>query len=161
MSDSYQPIFDAVRSRIHNADVGDAVERAIRERFDVSHVIALAQDAPDIDALGTITDERGDVSFRRVLQLLTPFTRARELPTPKAIVAETVSEAIVSTEAGEPRTGSLKQRALAVLAGGPKSRREFKEIFGKDIGSTITNLLRDNVIEARGNGVYARKDTTT
>ena len=45
MSDSYQPIFDAVRSRIHNADVGDAVERAIRERFDVSHVIALAQEA--------------------------------------------------------------------------------------------------------------------
>ena len=33
MSDSYQAIYDAVRSRIHGADVGQAVESAMREAF--------------------------------------------------------------------------------------------------------------------------------
>lgn len=31
MSDSYQAIYDAVRSRIHNADIGAAVESAVRD----------------------------------------------------------------------------------------------------------------------------------
>jgi len=31
MSDSYQAIFDAVRSKIQNADIGEAVERAVRD----------------------------------------------------------------------------------------------------------------------------------
>jgi len=30
MSDSYQPIYDAVRSRIHNGDIGAAAESAMR-----------------------------------------------------------------------------------------------------------------------------------
>lgn len=34
--DSYQPIYDAVRSRIGGADAGDVVERAVRQAFDIS-----------------------------------------------------------------------------------------------------------------------------
>lgn len=36
MSDSYQAIYDAVRSRISNADVGQAVRDAIGSNFDIS-----------------------------------------------------------------------------------------------------------------------------
>jgi hypothetical protein len=40
MSDNYQAIYDAVRSRIHNCDVGDVIERGIREAFgNVSHQV--------------------------------------------------------------------------------------------------------------------------
>jgi len=43
MSDTYQPIYDAVRSRIGNADVGQAVESALREAFGNSdHIIRCA-----------------------------------------------------------------------------------------------------------------------
>ena len=43
MSDTYQPIFDAVRSRIGHVDVGQAVESALREAFGhVDHIIRCA-----------------------------------------------------------------------------------------------------------------------
>lgn len=45
MSDSYQAIYDAVRSRISNGDIGDAVSRAASSAFDISHVTPLAQQA--------------------------------------------------------------------------------------------------------------------
>lgn len=41
MNDSYQPIYDATRSRISNSDSGDAIYRAARECFDVSHLTAI------------------------------------------------------------------------------------------------------------------------
>lgn len=41
MSDSYQAIYDAVRSRISNADVGGAVEQAMRNA-NLSHYAELA-----------------------------------------------------------------------------------------------------------------------
>lgn len=41
--DSYQPIYDAVRSRISGGDVGSVIERVAYETFDISHVRALAQ----------------------------------------------------------------------------------------------------------------------
>lgn len=41
--DSYQPIYDAVRSRISNGDVGAAVSEAARNAFDVSHTVAIIQ----------------------------------------------------------------------------------------------------------------------
>jgi hypothetical protein len=37
MSDSYQAIYDAVRSRISNGDVGAAIERVAFQAFDISH----------------------------------------------------------------------------------------------------------------------------
>jgi replication-associated recombination protein RarA len=43
-------------------------------------------DAPDVEALGEYTDANGDASFRRVLQRLQPFIRARELPNPIEVV---------------------------------------------------------------------------
>ena len=46
MSDSYQPIYDAVRSRISNGDVGSAVESAIREA-NLSHYAYMAQVAAE------------------------------------------------------------------------------------------------------------------
>ena len=41
MSDSYQAIYDAVRSRIVGADIGCAVENAIRE-MNISHLVSMA-----------------------------------------------------------------------------------------------------------------------
>lgn len=43
MSD-YQPIYDAVRSRLSNCDVGNAVESAIRD-VNISHYVERASDA--------------------------------------------------------------------------------------------------------------------
>jgi len=40
-------------------------------------------DAPDIDTLGAVADDKGDISLRRVLQLLSPFVRAGSRPTPR------------------------------------------------------------------------------
>ena len=45
MSDSYQPIFDAVRSRISNGDVGSAVAEVARSAFDISYILPRAMDA--------------------------------------------------------------------------------------------------------------------
>lgn len=42
--DSYQPIYDAVRSRISNGDIGHAVECAIREA-NLSHYVAMAAES--------------------------------------------------------------------------------------------------------------------
>jgi hypothetical protein len=39
MSDSYQAIYDAVRSRISNGDVGSAVSEAARSAFDTGNLI--------------------------------------------------------------------------------------------------------------------------
>lgn len=41
MSDSYQAIYDAVRSRISGGNVGDIVERACREAFDMGNMRAI------------------------------------------------------------------------------------------------------------------------
>lgn len=41
MGDSYQPIYDAVRSRISNGDLGSAVERALRDAS-LSHYAEMA-----------------------------------------------------------------------------------------------------------------------
>lgn len=41
MSDNYQAVYDAVRSRIGNCDIGSAVESAIREA-NISHYVAMA-----------------------------------------------------------------------------------------------------------------------
>lgn len=45
MSDTYQPIYDAVRSRIHNCDVASIVESAARQAFDTGNLVPLAQEA--------------------------------------------------------------------------------------------------------------------
>lgn len=39
MSDSYQAVYDAVRSRIQGADVGDVLREAARQSFDLSYVL--------------------------------------------------------------------------------------------------------------------------
>lgn len=44
MNDSYQAVYDAVRSRISNANVGDAVAEACRNAFDISHARAILQE---------------------------------------------------------------------------------------------------------------------
>ena len=45
MSDSYQAIYDAVRSRISGGNIGDAVRDVAFRAFDISHVTPLAQQA--------------------------------------------------------------------------------------------------------------------
>ena len=39
MSDSYQAIYDAVRSRLSNGDIGSAVTEAMRGSFDISYAV--------------------------------------------------------------------------------------------------------------------------
>lgn len=41
MSDTYQAVYDAVRSKISNGDIGYVAERVMQEAFDVSHQRAL------------------------------------------------------------------------------------------------------------------------
>jgi hypothetical protein len=43
VSDSYQAIYDAVRSRISGGNVGEIVAGACREAFDISHMRAILQ----------------------------------------------------------------------------------------------------------------------
>lgn len=43
MADSYQAIYDAVRSRISNGDIGQAVADVVRQNFDTSRVMATAE----------------------------------------------------------------------------------------------------------------------
>lgn len=43
MSDSYQAIYDAVRSRISGGNIGDAVERCAREAFDMGYTRDIIQ----------------------------------------------------------------------------------------------------------------------
>jgi len=41
--DSYQPIYDAVRSRISGGNASEAVADACRQAFDISHTLAILQ----------------------------------------------------------------------------------------------------------------------
>lgn len=62
--DSYQPIYDAVRSRISNGDIGSAVAEAARRAFDISHTVAcLYQDF----SLSAYDMRRPSVLFRPAL----------------------------------------------------------------------------------------------
>lgn len=46
MSDSYQAIYDAVRSRVHGGNIGEAVAEVARQSFDISQqVYGVAQAA--------------------------------------------------------------------------------------------------------------------
>lgn len=44
MSDSYQAIYDAVRSRIRGGDIGSAVRDVAFQQFDISHSQAMIRD---------------------------------------------------------------------------------------------------------------------
>lgn len=41
MSDSYQAIYDAVRSRISNGNIGDAITDVARNAFDISYIVPM------------------------------------------------------------------------------------------------------------------------
>ena len=42
--DSYQAVYDAVRSKIGRVDGNEVIDRAIREAFDISHAKAMLQE---------------------------------------------------------------------------------------------------------------------
>ena len=65
MSDSYQAIYDAVRSRIHGGDIGGAVESACREAFSMAshHMAGVAQDW----SIAAAEQQRPCVVFKPVL----------------------------------------------------------------------------------------------
>jgi len=46
MSDNYQAVYDAVRSRFHGCDAGEAVERVVRESFGMAshHMACVSQE---------------------------------------------------------------------------------------------------------------------
>ena len=64
--ESYQAIYDAVRSRITGADLGDIFERAIRQGMDVSHQAACVAQEFSIAAYEMA---RPSVLYRPVLSL--------------------------------------------------------------------------------------------
>lgn len=67
MSDTYQPIFDAVRSRIGHVDISSTVEQALREAFgNVDHIIRCA--AQEFGAAGSEM-QRPAVVFRPALSI--------------------------------------------------------------------------------------------
>lgn len=43
MSDNYQAVYDAVRSRISSCNVGSIVEEAVRNAFDISYIKPIIQ----------------------------------------------------------------------------------------------------------------------
>jgi len=45
MSDNYQAVYDAVRSKISGGDIGSAVRDVIFQQFDISHSQAMVRDA--------------------------------------------------------------------------------------------------------------------
>ena len=65
MSDSHQAIYDAVRSRISNGDVGEAVSRAMRE-INLSHYADMASEVIKTVAYQY---ERPSVLFRPALSI--------------------------------------------------------------------------------------------
>lgn len=64
--DSYQPIYDAVRSRISPCDVGRVVEEVARQTFDTGMLVPLAQ-----EAVGILTNayDRPSAVYRPMLSL--------------------------------------------------------------------------------------------
>lgn len=48
MSDTYQPVYDAVRSKISGGNVSDAISNVCREVFDISRLISSAGGYMDI-----------------------------------------------------------------------------------------------------------------
>ena len=65
MSDSYQAIYDAVRSRIHGGDIGSAVESVCREAFSMAshHMACVAQDW----SIAAVEQQRPCVVFKPTL----------------------------------------------------------------------------------------------
>lgn len=103
------------------------------------------KDAPDLDALGAIQDDAGNVSIRRVLQQLAPLVRAAQAgkaspPPPAAPKAKT------SNRAG----------TLAALADGPATPDAIAKRLGiPRLKSTIWILAKEGLIRAVGDGTYA------
>lgn len=65
--DSYQPIFDAVRSRISGGDVGQAMESALRECFGSAHHVM--QGVANEYASAAIEQQRPSAIFRPALSI--------------------------------------------------------------------------------------------
>lgn len=66
MSDSYQAIYDAVRSRIHGCDVGSAIKDAVGNGFDASFAIRQIRD--DF-AVATYEMQRPSVLYRPTVEM--------------------------------------------------------------------------------------------
>jgi hypothetical protein len=65
--DSYQPIFDAVRSRISGGDVGQVMENVLRESFGMAYHIM--QGVANEYASAAIEQQRPSAIFRPVLSI--------------------------------------------------------------------------------------------
>lgn len=66
MSDSYQAIYDAVRSKISNGDIGSAIRDVAFHAFDISYVKSLLQQ--EISAI-SYEMQRPSVLFRPTLTI--------------------------------------------------------------------------------------------
>jgi hypothetical protein len=66
MSDSYQAIYDAVRSRISGGNISEAVADVARNSFDISHAVACC--AQDV-ALSFAEHARPSAVYRPALSL--------------------------------------------------------------------------------------------
>jgi hypothetical protein len=93
-------------------------------------------DAPDLDALGTIQDEDGNVSVRRVLQLLTPWVRNGIRPEEKPAVVDTETRIPAgrfdAADAAAKRNKGVPWTVIAKAAGVPvtTARSAVKRLQG-------------------------------
>lgn len=69
MSDNYQAVYDAVRSRMGNCDVGDAIGAAVREA-NLSHYVATAASVVSDAAYLALSEQiRPSVLYRPALSI--------------------------------------------------------------------------------------------
>jgi hypothetical protein len=125
---------------------------ALQELAELGWAAEVGGPCPDVSEFGPLSDEDGNASFRRLLQTMTPHVRNGQAPAGPAPAEAPVTPAPVEA----PTSGTMIERAAAVLASGPKTCKELALALGKsNVSSTITNLVRAGRIESRGRSVYA------
>jgi len=118
------------------------------------------EDAPSLDDLGAIQDENGDVSVRRVLQLLTPLVRqaasARPAPIKSEVTKGDLARFIRAT--GLPGRVKIGDRTLAALANGPKKIEDLANELGipklVNMKRTLRDLEKEGRVRPAADGTY-------
>lgn len=112
-------------------------------------------DAPSLDDLGAIQDDNGDVSVRRVLQLLNPLVRQAVSGRPQVTKAD-VTRFIRKT--GLPGRVKVGDRTLAALANGPRRPEDLASEIGisklVNMQRTLRDLEKEGRVRPAADGTY-------
>jgi len=136
--DTYQPIYDAVRSRIHSCDVGSIVERAAMQAFDTGNLVPLAQ-----EAIGIITHayDRPSAVYRPTISLdgnMYCALYGEDLMAGCAGFGETMDAAMADFD-----QNWWKQKAPKMVAGPYKCRRCGQDFANKEASEGAAEGCRD------------------